>query len=236
MRQFPVQHDNRTAHSLHYSGPRVRAMPNPVYQPPLGGANREARASQNNLSSNPVSKIGETGRKDPALSTRNPNPHSSAPPFIAASQEPKRKAEINRPTERSKSLDPTAASETRAKINNKFERYENKPAVESGMAEQRRDRLERSRDFLVNLIDFGYAPSLVDSWCDDLLDDEVVDGMPMDLVDLYWGLPVATQEFVEYYTPYELCTYRTLQGDYRQVTYNNRIVSNPKSNAANFRN
>jgi hypothetical protein len=89
---------------------------------------------------------------------------------------------------------------------------------------------------LVNLIDLGYAPSLVDSWCDDLLDDEVVDGMPMDLVDLYWGPPVATQEFVEYYTPYELCTYRTAQDDYRQVTYNNRIVSEPSSNAANFRN
>jgi hypothetical protein len=74
------------------------------------------------------------------------------------------------------------------------------------------------------------------SWCDDLLDDEVVDGMPMDLIDLYWGPPVATQEFVEYYIPYELCTYRTAQGDYRQVTYNNRIVSEPKSNAANFRN
>ncbi|HZC35069.1 MAG TPA: hypothetical protein VE242_05620, partial [Chthoniobacterales bacterium] len=98
----------------------------------------------------------------------------------------------------------------------------------------RRDRLDRSRVFLLNLIDLGYAPSLVDSWCDDLFDDQVVDGMPMDLVDLYWGSPVATQDFVEYYIPYQLCTYRTEQGDYRQVTYQNRIVSEPKPNAANF--
>jgi hypothetical protein len=103
------------------------------------------------------------------------------------------------------------------------------------MAEQHRDRLDRSRAFLVNLLDVGYAPSLVDSWCDDLLDDEVADGMPMDLVDLYWGPPVSTQDFVEYYVPYELCTYETAQGDYRQVTYSNRIVSQPVSDAANFR-
>jgi hypothetical protein len=236
MGRFAVQHDNRAARSLYYNGPRAGAIPNPVYQRPLGGTNREARESQNTVFPDPVSKIGETGRNESALSMRNPNPPSSIPSFVAAPQEPKGKAEINPPTERSKSLDLTAASETRAKINDKFERYKNKIAVESGMAEQRRDRLDRSRGFLVNLIDLGYAPSLVDSWCDDLLDDEVVDGMPMDLVDLYWGPPVATQDFVEYYNPYELCTYRTAQGDYRQVTYSNRIVSEPKANAANFRN
>jgi hypothetical protein len=203
---------------------------------PLGGADREAREGQNSLFPNPTSKAGETGRKEPALSIRNPNPPSSIPSFIGASQQPKPNAEINPPTERSKNLDLAAASETRAKIDEKFERYKNKIAIESGMAEQRRDRLDGSRGFLVNLIDLGYAPSLVGSWCDDLLDDEVVDGMAMDLIDLYWGPPVATQEFVEYYIPYELCTYRTAQGDYRQVTYNNRIVSEPKSNAANFRN
>jgi hypothetical protein len=52
----------------------------------------------------------------------------------------------------------------------------------------------------------------------------------MDLVDTYWGQPVATQEIVEYYVPYEVCTYRTADGDYRQVTYKNRVVSRPTSN------
>jgi hypothetical protein len=57
----------------------------------------------------------------------------------------------------------------------------------------------------------------------------------MDLVDAYWGQPVDTQEFVEYYVPYEVCTYRTADGDYRQVTYKNRVVSRPTSNVADVR-
>ena len=56
---------------------------------------------------------------------------------------------------------------------------------------------------------------MVDNWCDALLNDQIDDGMPMDLVDAYWGQPVDTQEFVEYYVPYEVCTYRTADGDYR---------------------
>jgi hypothetical protein len=43
---------------------------------------------------------------------------------------------------------------------------------------------------LLNLIDLGYAPLIVDSWCDDLLNDQIDDGMPMDVVDAYWGQPV----------------------------------------------
>src|SRR4029077_7045024 len=89
--------------------------------------------------------------------------------------------------------------------------------------------------FLLNLIDLGYAPLIVDSWCGGLLDDKIDAGMPMDLVDTYWGQPVATQEFVEYYVPYEVCTYRTADGDYRQVTYRNRVVSRPTSNVADVR-
>jgi len=85
---------------------------------------------------------------------------------------------------------------------------------------------------LVNLIDLGYAPLIVDSWCDDLLDDQIEDGMPMDLVDAYWGQPVDTQEFVEYYVPYEVCTYRIDDSDYRQATYKNGVVSRPTPNGA----
>jgi len=88
---------------------------------------------------------------------------------------------------------------------------------------------------LLNLIDLGYAPLIVDGWFDDLLNDQIDDGMPMDLVDDYWGQPVDTQEFVEYYVPYEICTYRTAEGDYRQVTYRNRVVSRPTSDVADVR-
>ena len=86
-------------------------------------------------------------------------------------------------------------------------------------------RLEQSRVFLISLIDFGYALQLLDLWCDDLLNDQVDLGMPIDLIDLYWGQPIATQEYVEYYTPYEICTYQTPQGGYRQVTFQNGVVT-----------
>jgi hypothetical protein len=92
-----------------------------------------------------------------------------------------------------------------------------------------------ARVFLLNLIDLGYAPLMVDNWCDALLNDQIDDGMPMDLVDAYWGQPVETQEFVEYYVPYEVCTYRTADGDYRQVTYKNGVVSRSTSNVADVR-
>ena len=228
-----MPHDNRTAHTLFYGGLRGGLRPNAVYQGPLGVTNRELRERQNSVIANPVTKTGEPGREP--LSIRDPNQPDSVRSFTAAPPELKRTSEITVPPERSKSVNAAAASEARARIDSKFEQYKNKIAVHSGMAEQHRDRLDRSRAFLLNLLDSGYAPSLVDSWCDDLFDDEVAAGMPMDLVDLYWGPPVATQEFVEYYVPYELCTYETAQGDYRQVTYSNRIVSQPLSDAANFR-
>jgi len=84
--------------------------------------------------------------------------------------------------------------------------------------------------------DLGYEPQPVDTWCDDLLDDEVDPGMPMDLVDLYWGPPVDTQQFVEYNAPYEISTYRNAEGDYRQVTSKDRIVSQPMYNGADLNN
>jgi len=60
--------------------------------------------------------------------------------------------------------------------------------------------------------------------------------MPMDLVDLYWGPPVDTQQFVEYNAPYEISTYRNAEGDYRQVTSKDRIVSQPMYNGADLNN
>ena len=85
------------------------------------------------------------------------------------------------------------------------------------------------------LIDLGYASLIVDICCDNLLDDQIDGGMPMDLVHAYLGQPVDTQEFIEYYVPYEVCTYRTADGDYRQVTYKNGVVSRPTSNVADVR-
>jgi hypothetical protein len=122
-----------------------------------------------------------------------------------------------------------AKDEARNRINERFGEYAKKLAGGSRFAvaqrEERLGQLDRCRAFLVNLIYVGYAPSLVESWSDDLLDDEVVDGMPMDLVDLYWGSPIYTQDFVEYYVPYQNRGYRTPAGDYRQVTFANNVVA-----------
>jgi hypothetical protein len=230
MRGFALHHDNPPAHSPYYDGLRAGVRPNAAFTV----ANRELRARQNNVMPNPVSKTGEPGRD--RLSMKDPNQPSSVTSFTAAPSELRRNPEITLPGERPKSVNPAVVSQAKARIDGKFERYKNRIAVHSGTVEQYRDKLDRSRAFLVNLLDLGYAPSLVDSWCDDLFDDEVTNGMPMDLVDLYWGPPVATQEFVEYYVPYELCTYQTAQGDYRQVTYHNRVVSQPLSDAAHFPN
>jgi hypothetical protein len=121
------------------------------------------------------------------------------------------------------------ASEDDARINEKFQRYENKFASYPQVYNDRKEKLNRTRAFLFNLIGLGYAPLTVDSWCDDLLDDRVDDGMPMDLVDTYWGQPVDTQEFVQYYVPYDLYTYRTDDGNYHQVTYKDGVVSTPNA-------
>jgi hypothetical protein len=119
--------------------------------------------------------------------------------------------------------------EAQKRINEKFGEYAKKIVNSSRMSvvekEERQSRLDRCRAFLVNLIYVGYAPAVVDGWSDDLLDEEVVDGMPMDLVDLYWGPPIYTQSFVEYYVPYQNRGYRTPAGDYRQVTFANNVVA-----------
>jgi hypothetical protein len=180
-----------------------------------------------------------TGRFSDRGETRDLNPPLAVRPFGAPGQGPQRdSAEINAQKSEigAQHLSPNPAdSKARASINEKFQRYENKFASDPRMSDDRRERLNRTRAFLVNLIDFGYAPLTVDSWCDDLLDDRVDDGMPMDLVDTYWGQPVDTQEFVEYDVPYELYTYRTDDSDYYQVTCKNRVVSRPTPNVADVR-
>lgn len=122
-------------------------------------------------------------------------------------------------------ISPEERSQAAAKINQKFQQAENKAANESGVRPDRRNRLEQSRAFFVGLLDYGYPLSLLDTWCDDLLDDQVDAGMPIDLVDSYWGQPVSTQDYVEYYNPYEVCTYQTPDGNYLQVTFQNGVVS-----------
>jgi hypothetical protein len=112
-----------------------------------------------------------------------------------------------------------------ANINQKFQQAQNKMANKASERPDRRNRLEQSRVFFITLIDWGYPLTLLDTWCDDLLDDQVDAGMPSALIDSYWGQPVSTQDYVEYYTPYEVRTYQTPDGNYRQVTFQNGVVT-----------
>jgi hypothetical protein len=120
---------------------------------------------------------------------------------------------------------PAERSQAAANINQKFHQAENKIANRPWDRPDRRNRLEQSRGYFIGLIDLGYPLPLLDTWCDDLLDDQVDVGMPIDLIDSYWGQPVSTQDYVEYYNPYEVCTYQTPDGNYRQVTFQNGVVT-----------
>jgi hypothetical protein len=236
---FTASHGNVDAHNPYLSGYRGGAMGYSEYRGSLAAPNRETVGSRNGFVPSPASQIGTIRRQEVIPQTRDLNPPAAARPFGAPSQGPQRgSAEIN--ARRSEigsqhlSANP-AASDARARINDKFQRYENKFASDPRISDGRREPLNRARVFLLNLIDLGYAPLMVDNWCDALLNDQIDDGMPMDLVDAYWGQPVETQEFVEYYVPYEVCTYRTADGDYRQVTYKNGVVSRSTSNVADVR-
>ncbi len=229
-------------HALNYPGYRMNAV---NVRGPLVAVPRW-RSNQENVAENPTPGVTEPRSQDATPQPKDPNPMvapqslsprsqgttpgSISPPHYPIS--PPRNP-INPPANPINPLpglnpqSPSAAerSETAANINHKFEQAENKERNEPGRSPDRRDRLERSRVFFIGLIDDGYPLQQVDTWCDDLLDDQVDTGMPVDLVDSYWGQPVSSQEYVEYYTPYQVCTYQTPDGNYRQVTFQNGVVA-----------
>jgi hypothetical protein len=120
---------------------------------------------------------------------------------------------------------PAERSRAAGNINQKFQQAVNKMASKPWTSPDRRSRLEQSRVYFITLIDWGYPLTLLDTWCDDLLDDQVDVGMPEGLIDSYWGQPVSTQDYEEYYTPCEACTYQTPDGNYRQITFQNGLVA-----------
>jgi hypothetical protein len=227
-------HGSVAVHNPYVSGYRGQGMENPGYRGPLITPNRETVRNRNGSVPGLTNQMGAIRQQEVVPQRRELNPPSAARPIGVPGQRPQRdSAEINaqKSESREQHVSPNPAdSQARASINEKFQRYENRFASDPGMSDERRERLNRTRVFFVNLIDFGYAPLTVDSWCNDLLDNQVDDGMPMDLVDTYWGQPVETQEFVEYDVPYELYTYRSDDGNYHQVTYKDSVVSQPTPN------
>jgi hypothetical protein len=222
-------HGSIAAHNPRLNGDRGQTMVQPEHRGPMVVPNLETVRSRNGA--DPSNQVSTIKRQEAVPPTRDLNRSESTRPFGVHGQGPRRdSAEINARSGEVgvQHVSPnSAASGDDARINEKFQRYENKFASSPQVFDHRRERLDRTRAFLFNLLGLGYAPLTVDSWCDDLLDDRVDDGMPVDLVDSYWGQPVDTQEFVEYYVPYELYTYRTDDGNYHQVTYRNGVVSRP---------
>jgi hypothetical protein len=190
----------------------------------------DSRSRQNQASAaqDPTNNVAKARAKDSGPQLNGAN-LSAASQSLSSSQGSAQRRINLPPGVKPQSATPAERSQAAANINQKFQQAENKMANQlwrtpDGRAD-RRNRLEQSHAFFIGLIDFGYPLSLLDTWCDDLLDDQVDVGMPVDLIDSYWGQPVSTQEYEEYYTPYQLCTYQTPDGNYRQVSFQNGVVA-----------
>ena len=183
-----------------------------------------SRQNQGSVGENLTNNVGRARTQEAGLQSERAN-LSAASQSLSATQGTAQRS-INLPAGvKPQVTTPVERSQATANINQKFQQAENKTANQPWARPDRRNRLEQSRAFFIGLIDLGYPLSLLDNWCDDLLDDQVDAGMPIDLIDSYWGQPVSTQDYEEYYNPYEVCTYQTPDGNYRQVTFQNGVVA-----------
>ena len=212
---------NMFARGFYYDGYRageVRAYRGPMELAPRG------RQNQGDSAQDPATNVAKVRAQEAQPQLNGANLAVASQSLSAAQATTKKsirlpsgvKPQISTATERSQAAE---------NINQKFQQAENKMANRPLDRPDRRHRLEQSRAFFIGLIDWGYPLSLLDTWCDDLLDDQIDAGMPIDLVDSYWGEPVSTQDYEEYYNPYEVCTYLTPDGNYRQVTFQNGVVT-----------
>jgi hypothetical protein len=209
------------AHTMSYTGYGLGAARN--YRGPLVNG-PGWRSNRDNGASNPASRKAQIMAQGSTLEKAQ-NQFVAAQPFSSGNQAVQPKSTNLPAGVRLRTPSPAERSEATANINHRFQQAEEKTAKQPWLSQQRRGRLEQCRAFFIGLIDTGYPLPLLDTWCDDLLDDQVDVGMPVDLVDSYWGQPVSTQEYEEYYTPYEVCAYQTPDGNYRQVTFQNGVVT-----------
>jgi hypothetical protein len=205
---------------FYYSGYRVQGMRD--HRGPLVVA-PQWRSNQESVARDSAGNTEQPRAVEPMPQSKDLNPMVAARRFSPNGQGT---GSISPPAGiKTQNSSPAERSETAANINHKFQQAENKTANQPLAHPERRNRLEQARIFFITLIDVGYPLQLLDTWCDDLLNDQVDAGMPVDLVDSYWGQPVSTQEYVEYYTPYQVCTYQTPDGNFRQVTFQNGVVA-----------
>jgi hypothetical protein len=81
-----------------------------------------------------------------------------------------------------------------------------------------RDRIARTREYLYGLVDLGTPDWEIDAWTDALWQNEILAGMPSDLVLDYWGDPIANDSIVLAGGPAAVWTYRLQPGKTEQVT------------------
>lgn len=209
------------AHGFYYVADRPGELR--AYRGPLVIAPR-LRQNQADIAQEPASNAAKARTED-AGAELNRSKLSVASQSFSAAQGAAQKPTNLPPGVKPRVTTPAERSQAAANINQKFQQAQNKVANKPWTSPDRRNRLEQSRVFFITLIDWGYPLSLLDTWCDDLLDDQVDLGMPIGLIDSYWGQPVSTQDYVEYYNPYEVCTYQTPDGNYRQLTFQNGVVT-----------
>jgi hypothetical protein len=212
-------------HGFYYNGYRpgeVQADRGPLVVDPRSRQN-QAGAAQDTTNDVAKARAKDSGRQ---LNGAN---LSAVSPSLSSSQGSAQRRINLPPGVKPQVATPAERSQAAANINQKFQQAENKMANQlwrtPDSRTNRRNRLEQCRAYFIGLLDWGYPLSLLDTWCDDLLDDQVDVGMPNDLIDSYWGQPVSTQDYEEYYSPYEACTYLTPDGNYRQVIYQNGVVA-----------
>ncbi|HYZ75630.1 MAG TPA: hypothetical protein VE641_21310 [Chthoniobacterales bacterium] len=216
---------NGVARGAYYTGYRpgeVRAYRGPMEIAP------QWRQNQNDVARDPGNNVAKVRAQESESQLKGAN--SSVTSQSLSSAQSSAQGTAHRPIGlpagvKPQVTTPAERSQATENINQKFQQAENKITNRPGDRPDRRNRLEQSRTFFIGLIDWGYPLSLLDTWCDDLLDDQIDAGMPVDLIDSYWGQPISTQDYEEYYNPYQVCTYLAPDGSYRQVTFQNGVVT-----------
>jgi hypothetical protein len=92
-------------------------------------------------------------------------------------------------------------------------------------ARSRREHFIRARNRLIEFLDFGTPVWLVDSWADALCQDEILDGMPSNLVLDCWGDPLFVERIIWNGRPAEMWTFHPRSGRTMRVTvFNHRVT------------
>jgi len=100
----------------------------------------------------------------------------------------------------------------------------NTRVLEGEDAFRHHDHIRRTRERLFELVDFGTPDWEIDEWCDALWQDNIIAGMPADLVLDYWGNPIATESIVLDGAPAGVWTYRLQSGRTERITVAHSVV------------